>query len=761
MAEKSFFENLWERRFIQFSLSYLVGAWGLIQFIDWIVKRYSYAPIWTDIALLFFLTLLPSVLLFTYFHGQKGPDQWRPIEKIIIPTNFIITIGLIFFFFSGKELGATATKVTVTNEEGQVEERLVPKSAFIRRVTILPWENKTGETEEDWLKLALPTMLDSDLEQDNRIIGVAPDDLNSEYDHYGYSIDAPIPLSIQRKMAQDNYTDFFLTGQLMKEGEDYIAKVGLYTTSDGKAFYNKEYRNSDPLNLVDDITDGFRSEVYVKDNQDKRFVDLPTSNLYSNSTEALKLYHEAVRKMGFENETAEGAALLQKATEIDPSFAMAYSKLCDALFLINQTDASKQAIEKAMKYKDALSERQQLKIKYTYQSFSSIEKAMALARMWQQLYPSDYKPYNYLIFLHQRRGEVDKAKKVGEMALENGHTGKILLTLAKLETLQGNTEGAIKYYERFAQEFPGKSKEVSGIGDIYLSTGEFDKALVHFEKMRLMNPDDINIQLKQASVAGKLEGSEQEWQLLNEALKDASTKRDSISVLSAQERLLHNTGRPNASLETMQQRWQLSETLAPEQQVRAEFFSSFIIKRYVDANRSEELKLLIEDYLAKYENPFINYRCIAFFNFYAFADNIEKLEELMIDCQEPLLKVLGDNGMIQINFYYSHVKDDYPKALEELKIIRDSLGVDPSLMATFGELYRETGQLDKAASFLEDFLKKNPNNAQQWYELALTYEAKGNIQKTKEALQRSANIWKHAEPDFIPVKKVREKLGSL
>jgi hypothetical protein len=88
--ELSFFENLWKRRFIQFTVSYLVGCWGLLQFTDWLVKRYSLSSSWVDIVILFFLVMLPSVLVITYNHGRPGKDQ---STKLLPNGSFFILLN--------------------------------------------------------------------------------------------------------------------------------------------------------------------------------------------------------------------------------------------------------------------------------------------------------------------------------------------------------------------------------------------------------------------------------------------------------------------------------------------------------------------------------------------------------------------------------------------------------------------------------------------------------------------------------------------
>ncbi len=761
MENKSFFERLWERRFIQYTLSYIVGSWGLIQFIDWIVKRYHYASSWTDIALILFLTLLPSVLLFTYFHGRPGPDKWRPIEKVFIPFNIVLTIALIIFMFSGSDLGATATKVTVTNEEGETEQRLVPKSAFVKRVVLFPWENKIEAEEDDWMSLGLPILLDADLEQDNRIIVVEPQNLKGEFDNYGYPPGSKIPLSIQRKIAQDNYSDLFLSTAIEKTEDQYTVNATLYNAVDGKEFYQETYTGPDPLALIDEMTEDFRAKVYVRDTQDKRFVDLPASNLYSSSTEALRAFVQAVRLRYFENDLPGSIVPLQAAIEADPSFAMAHLQMCDNLFYLNQTDAAKASVQQAMKYKEALSERQQLSIKFSYQSFFSVDKAIALANMWCQLYPSDYKPYNLLMMIYRNRNDFNAAKAIGQKALENGHSGKLLLTLARLELLQGNEESALEYYERFAQEFPEQSKGFSGIGQVYMSMGEFEKAKEQYDKLIVMNPDDIKIMLQLSEIEGRLLNFEAEQAALQDAMRSAKSIQDSIKVMSGLEAYYAKTGRINQSIQQMQDRWAYSERIYPEQQVKSQLFFNFSVQRFVIADRIDEYQALANDYLQKYENPYANFGCVSDLNLSLFSETKPDAIDVMERCEEHFKVTIGPKGMLMVYAYYYKVIEDYPKALEYSILMRDSSGIDPGLMTLFGEIYRKNGDLDNSEASIKEFLKKQPDDGEQHYQLALTYHEMGKPSEAREEVELALKIWKDADPNFIPAQKARALAAEL
>ena len=139
--EMSLFKSLKERRVPQIAGIYLGTGWGLVQFVEWIVERYGLSPYLPDFSLVILFSLLPSVLIIAYYHGRPGPDTWTNVEKISIPINLLVTVGLLVFLFSGKELGAATKTMVVENENGQMVERVVAKSAFRKRIVLFNIKN--------------------------------------------------------------------------------------------------------------------------------------------------------------------------------------------------------------------------------------------------------------------------------------------------------------------------------------------------------------------------------------------------------------------------------------------------------------------------------------------------------------------------------------------------------------------------------------------------------------------------------------------
>ena len=123
MSEKTLLKALFHRRVPQILGLYLGAAWIAIEFSDMIVDRYGLGQTLVDFLLVLLASFVPTVLMLAWFHGAPGRDEWTRVEKIGIPLNILLCIGLLVVLFRGEELGATTTTVTVTDEEGQQVDR--------------------------------------------------------------------------------------------------------------------------------------------------------------------------------------------------------------------------------------------------------------------------------------------------------------------------------------------------------------------------------------------------------------------------------------------------------------------------------------------------------------------------------------------------------------------------------------------------------------------------------------------------------------
>jgi glucose-6-phosphate-specific signal transduction histidine kinase len=116
-------KDLLQRRVPQILGIYLGASWAIIEFLDWMINQFSISPHLPKFVLLTLVSMIPTVLLLTYYQGKPGKDEWTKVEKIGIPANVLAAILMLFFVFSGRDLGATTSLVTLEDEDGQLMER--------------------------------------------------------------------------------------------------------------------------------------------------------------------------------------------------------------------------------------------------------------------------------------------------------------------------------------------------------------------------------------------------------------------------------------------------------------------------------------------------------------------------------------------------------------------------------------------------------------------------------------------------------------
>jgi tetratricopeptide (TPR) repeat protein len=117
--------------------------------------------------------------------------------------------------------------------------------------------------------------------------------------------------------------------------------------------------------------------------------------------------------------------LLQRATEIDPKFAMAYAQLGREQADIGESTLSGESTSKAYQLRDHASDREKFFITASYdmQVTGNLEKAQQTCELWAQTYPRDMNdemnPHGFLAgLIYPPLGKYDKAMEEAKKLIE-------------------------------------------------------------------------------------------------------------------------------------------------------------------------------------------------------------------------------------------------------------------------------------------------------------------------------------------------------
>ena len=97
MQRESLIKELFKRRVPQIIGSYFLAGVTAIFFIDWLISRYNLPDYYVSLCLFGLVSIIPTVIVISYFHGAPGKDEWTIIEKTIIPINIMFIIVSLLF----------------------------------------------------------------------------------------------------------------------------------------------------------------------------------------------------------------------------------------------------------------------------------------------------------------------------------------------------------------------------------------------------------------------------------------------------------------------------------------------------------------------------------------------------------------------------------------------------------------------------------------------------------------------------------------
>jgi tetratricopeptide (TPR) repeat protein len=138
------------------------------------------------------------------------------------------------------------------------------------------------------------------------------------------------------------------------------------------------------------------------------------------SLEALKAYSLGAKTISAKGATV-GLPFFQRAVDIDPNFAQAYSTMAGLYGGLNQGSRSAENARKAYDLREKVSERERFDIEVNYYgSVGDLEKQAQTCELWEQAYPRDCEPHLVLGLICDGLGDWERTLEEWREALRLG-----------------------------------------------------------------------------------------------------------------------------------------------------------------------------------------------------------------------------------------------------------------------------------------------------------------------------------------------------
>jgi tetratricopeptide (TPR) repeat protein len=368
---------------------------------------------------------------------KPGPRRWADENKRLLAGGaslvVLLLVTLAYFYTRPKSAIAPETK------------QAVPVVAA-RSLAILPFRNSSGDARDDWIGSSVADMLSTDIGQSAHLHTVPTDRLHQVLTDLRVGPETAIDPDTLRRVAQFSNADVLVSGQYARFGDQIVIDATIRDlVHDQTVPVKAQALVKDLPTTIDSLADSVRKNLSLSANVVE---ELKAQSFKPNSTsvEALREYDvgSALMRAG---KNVDALKHLQAATNNDPQFALAFSRLADAQSELGFQSDAEQSSSRATD----LAHNQKLPLAETYLIDASTARIMKDNKKALEAYenllkssPGDVDVQYELGDLYLQNGEYDKARAEFTGVLKSDPKNiKALWRLGVVDNLTGNPQAAL------------------------------------------------------------------------------------------------------------------------------------------------------------------------------------------------------------------------------------------------------------------------------------------------------------------------------
>jgi tetratricopeptide (TPR) repeat protein/TolB-like protein len=389
-------------------------------------------------------------------------------------------------------------------------------------VAVLTFESHGDEQDEEirWLSRGLPNMLLTDLAQTPGLDVVSSQRIQEILTELGQANVEAIDRSLVADVARRAGAGAVVLGSIFKLGDEIRIDVQVEDVNTGRVLSAESVRGQDVFPLVDELTGRIRNSLDLRDET----ADRPIADVTTASLEAFQLYTEGAEASDNLRLT-DARRLLEQAVAIDPSFAMAYFELAEAMRTLGQAGLSDEYLEKALENQERLPDRQRLLLQavHALRVEGDPDRATGILETLISLYPDEEAAHDQLGRTYRDQGKEAQALAAAERAVQAlPRSGLLRNSYGYRLIFAGRYPEAIEQFQEYARLNPNEANPHDSLGEVYLISGEPEKAVEEYNRTLELDPSFFLTHQSRAWAFGMLGR-------FDEALLDLAAVRESLA----------------------------------------------------------------------------------------------------------------------------------------------------------------------------------------------------------------------------------------
>jgi eukaryotic-like serine/threonine-protein kinase len=286
----------------------------------------------------------------------------------------------------------------------------IPKLTSKDTIVLADFDNKSGDTVfDDTLRQALTVALN----QSPYLNVLGDNKVASTLKLMAKPANTPLTADVARELCQRAEGKAYVAGSIATLGSEFVLGLKVINCQSGDVLAQEQKTATSKEKVLDalgDATAKLRGQLGESLASVRKY-DVPLEEATTSSLEALKAFSMGRKLVSQGAGIAAPLPYLQKAIELDPNFARAYSAIGATYISLGQTGRASEYYRKAYELRDHTSDREKSTIEATYYEnvTGDVDKALRVREQYLSSYAADFSDENAVAIDYANLGQYAKS----------------------------------------------------------------------------------------------------------------------------------------------------------------------------------------------------------------------------------------------------------------------------------------------------------------------------------------------------------------